>query len=91
MNLSEPDVVNDPDTFPQADERTERSDSRSWKLIKNTNSASRILKILLRCWRKRSDEEMRELAKEELNDSKDRVAELEQELKILLASKGSER
>ena len=31
-----------------------------------------------------SDEEMRELAKEELSDSRKRVEELEQELKILL-------
>ena len=31
-----------------------------------------------------SDEEMRELAKEELNESKARIEELEQELKILL-------
>jgi len=29
-----------------------------------------------------SDEEMRELAKEELNDAKNRVAELENELKV---------
>ena len=34
-----------------------------------------------------SDEEMRELAKEELNDSKKRVEELERELKILLLPK----
>lgn len=34
-----------------------------------------------------SDEEMRELAKEELNDSRKRVEELEQELKILLLPK----
>ena len=34
-----------------------------------------------------SDEEMRELAKEELNDNKKRVEELEQELKILLLPK----
>mgnify|MGYP000593419308 CR=1 FL=1 len=34
-----------------------------------------------------SDEEMRELAKEELNDAKNRVAELENELKILLLPK----
>ena len=34
-----------------------------------------------------NDEEMRELAKEELNESKDRLAELEQELKILLLPK----
>ena len=34
-----------------------------------------------------SDEEMRELAKEELNESKKRVEELEQELKILLLPK----
>ena len=34
-----------------------------------------------------SDEEMRELAKEELNESRKRVEELEQELKILLLPK----
>ena len=34
-----------------------------------------------------SDEEMRELAKEELNDSKARIEELERELKILLLPK----
>ena len=34
-----------------------------------------------------TDEDMRELAKEELNDSKKRVEELEQELKILLLPK----
>ena len=34
-----------------------------------------------------SDEEMRELAKEELNSSKARIEELEQELKILLLPK----
>ena len=34
-----------------------------------------------------SDEEMKELAKEELNESKERVAELEQKLKILLLPK----
>jgi len=34
-----------------------------------------------------NDEEMRELAKEELNESKDRIGELEQELKILLLPK----
>lgn len=34
-----------------------------------------------------SDEEMRELAKEELNDAKDRVESLEQKLKILLLPK----
>ena len=34
-----------------------------------------------------SDEEMRELAKEELKDSKEQVEELEKELKILLLPK----
>lgn len=37
-----------------------------------------------------SDEEMRELAKEELNDAKNRVAELEKELKILASAEGPE-
>ena len=37
-----------------------------------------------------SDEEMRELAKEEMNESKKRIEELEQELKILLLPKRPE-
>ena len=39
------------------------------------------------CLEEESDEEMRELAKEELSDAKKRVEELEQELKILLLPK----
>ena len=45
------------------------------------------MKTAWRCWNEESDEEMRELAKEELNESKARVEELEQELKILLLPK----
>ncbi len=53
----------------------------------NTKNASRQLRTL-EMLEEESDEEMRELAKEEeLNDNKKRVEELEQELKILLLPK----
>ena len=45
------------------------------------------MKTVFLFWREESDEEMKELAKEELSESKKRVEELEQELKILLLQK----
>ena len=45
------------------------------------------LKIVLSMLDEESDEELRELAKEELSESKKRVEELEHELKILLLPK----
>ena len=84
--LQEPDVANDQNRFR--------------KLMKEQNDLTPIVEAYneykeckqaiedsLEMLEEESDEEMRELAKEELNDNKKRVDELEQELKILLLPK----
>ena len=81
--LQEPDVANDQNRFR--------------KLMKEQNDLTPIVEAYKECKQaiedslemleEESDEEMRELAKEELNDNKKRVEELEQELKILLLPK----
>lgn len=84
--LQEPDVANDQNRFRKL--MKEQNDLtpiveayREYKTCKQAIADSlEMLKI-------ESDEEMRELAKEELNDAKKRVEELEHELKILLLPK----
>ena len=84
--LQEPDVANDQNRFR--------------KLMKEQNELTPIVEAYneykdckqaiadsLEMLEEESDEEMRELAKEELNDNKKRVEELEQKLKILLLPK----
>ena len=84
--LQEPDVANDQNRFR--------------KLMKEQNDLTPIVEAYneykeckqaiedsLEMLEEESDEERRELAKEELNDNKKRVEELEQELKILLLPK----
>ena len=84
--LQEPDVANDQNRFR--------------KLMKEQNDLTPIVEAYneykeckqaiedsLEMLEEESDEEMRELEKEELNDNKKRVEELEQELKILLLPK----
>ena len=84
--LQKPDVANDQNRFR--------------KLMKEQNDLTPIVEAYneykeckqaiedsLEMLEEESDEEMRELAKEELNDNKKRVEELEQELKILLLPK----
>ena len=84
--LQEPDVANDQNRFR--------------KLMKEQNDLTPIVEAYneykeckqaiedsLEMLEEESDKEMRELAKEELNDNKKRVEELEQELKILLLPK----
>ena len=84
--LQEPDVANDQNLFRKL--MKEQNDLtpiveayREYKTCKQAIADSlEMLEI-------ESDEEMRELAKEELNDAKKRVEELEHELKILLLPK----
>ena len=81
--LQEPDVANDPERFRKL--MKEQSDLapivEAYQEYKNCKqNVEESLMIL----EEESDEEMRELAKEELNESKARIEELEQELKILL-------
>ena len=84
--LQEPDVANDPERFRKL--MKEQSDIapivEAYQEYKNCKqNVEESLMIL----EEESDEEMRELAKEELNESKARIEELEQELKILLLPK----
>lgn len=84
--LQEPDVVNDQNRFRKL--MKEQNDLapivEAYKEYKSCKQAIEDSLIMLD---EESDEEMRELAKEELNESKNRVEELEQELKILLLPK----
>lgn len=84
--LQEPDVVNDQDRFRRL--MKEQNDLtpivEAYKEYKECKQAIEDSLLMLE---EESDEEMRELAKEELNDSKARVEELEQEMKILLLPK----
>jgi peptide chain release factor 1 len=84
--LSEPDVANDPNRFRKL--MKEQSDLQpivdAYREYKDCNQN---IEDSLAILDEESDEEMRELAKEELNESKNRLGELEQELKILLLPK----
>ena len=84
--LQEPDVANDPERFRKL--MKEQSDLapivEAYQEYKNCKqNVEESLMIL----EEESDEEMRELAKEELNEAKKRVEELENEIKILLLPK----
>ena len=84
--LQEPDVANNPERFRKL--MKEQSDLapivEAYQEYKNCKQNVEESLMLLE---EESDEEMRELAKEELNESKARIEELEQELKILLLPK----
>ena len=81
--LSEPDVANDPNRFRKL--MKEQSDLQPIvEAYKEYKQCKQNIEDSLAMLEEENDEEMRELAKEELNESKDRLAELEQELKILL-------
>ena len=84
--LQEPDVANDQNRFRKL--MKEQSDLapivESYNEYKSAKQAITDSEEMLEM---ESDEEMRELAKEELSSSKKRVEELEHELKILLLPK----
>ncbi len=84
--LSEPDVASNPERFRKL--MKEQSDLTpivdAYKEYKqNQQNIEESLALL----DEESDEDLRELAKEELNDSKTRIEELEEKLKILLLPK----
>lgn len=84
--LSEPDVANDQKRFQKL--MKEQSDlTPIVEAYKEYKQCKQNIEDSLAMLQEESDEEMRELAKEELNDSKARVEELEKELKILLLPK----
>jgi len=84
--LQEPDVASDMNRFRKL--MKEQNDLtpivEAYKAYKESKQA---IEDSLQMLEEESDEEMRELAKEELNEAKDRVEELEKELKILLLPK----
>ena len=84
--LNEPFVVNDQTRFQKL--MKEQSDLQPIvDAYKEYKESKQTVEDSLSMLEEESDEEMRELAKEELNESKARIEELEQELKILLLPK----
>ena len=84
--LQEPDVASDPNRFRKL--MKEQSElTPIVEAYKEYKACKQNIEESLELLEEESDEEMRELAKEELNESKARVEELERELKILLLPK----
>ncbi len=84
--LSEPDVANDPARFRRL--MKEQSDLLPIvEAYKEYKQSKQNIEDSLAILDEESDEEMRELAKEEMNASKARLEELEGQLKILLLPK----
>ncbi|MCM1282678.1 MAG: peptide chain release factor 1 [Muribaculaceae bacterium] len=84
--LSEPDVANDPERFRKL--MKEQSDLLPIvEAYKEYRQCRQNIEDSLAILDEESDEEMRELAKEEMNDSRARLEELEKKLKILLLPK----
>ena len=84
--LSEPDVANDAARFRKL--MKEQSDlAPIVETYKEYKQCKQNIEDSLAMLKEESDEEMRALAKEELNDSKARLEELENKLKILLLPK----
>ena len=84
--LQEPDVASDPNRFRKL--MKEQSElTPIVEAYKEYKACKQNIEESLELLNEESDEDMRELAKEELNESKARVEELEHELKILLLQK----
>ncbi|HIW22265.1 MAG TPA: peptide chain release factor 1 [Candidatus Dorea intestinavium] len=84
--LQEPDVTSNPDRFKKL--MKEQSDLEPIvAAYKKYKAAKQNIEESLAILDEESDEEMKELAKEELQESKKEVEELESELKILLLPK----
>lgn len=84
--LQEPDVANDQNRFRKL--MKEQNDlTPIVEAYKEYKSCKQAIADSLEMLEEETDEEMKELAKEELNESKKRVEELEHELKILLLPK----
>lgn len=84
--LQEPDVANDQNRFRKL-MKEQNELTPIVEAYKEYKACKQAIEDSLQMLEEESDEEMRELAKEELNESKARVEELEKELKILLLPK----
>lgn len=84
--LSEPDVASNPQRFRRL-MKEQSSLTPIVEAYKEYKQCRQNIEDSLLMLEEESDEEMRELAKEELNDSRERLEELENTLKILLLPK----
>ena len=86
LELNDPSIANDQNRFRKL--MKEQSDlAPIVEAFKEYKASKETVEESLAILEEESDEEMRELAKEELNDAKSREAELEEKLKILLLPK----
>ena len=86
QELSEPDVANDTNRFRKL--MKEQNDlTPIVEAFKQYKQEKQNIEDSLMILEEESDEEMREMAKEELNEAKTKVEDLEKELKILLLPK----
>jgi len=86
MLLTEPDIINNQDKYKEL----MREQSELAPIVskyKEYTEAKEGIEDSLAILDEESDEEMKELAKEELNSCKEKLAECEQELKILMLPK----
>ena len=86
QELSEPDVVSDQNRFRNL-MKEQNELAPIVEKYKEYKEAKQTIEDSVEMLEEEHDEEMRELAKEELNESKARIEELEQELKVLLLPK----
>ena len=84
--LQEPDVANDQNRFRKL-MKEQAELTPIVEAYKEYKACKQNIEDSLELLNEESDEEMRELAKEELNEAKKRVEELENEIKILLLPK----
>ena len=84
--LQEPDVASDQNRFRKL-MKEQNELTPIVEAYKEYKACRQTIEDSLQMLEEESDEEMRELAKEELNDSKARVEELEHDLKVLLLPK----
>lgn len=84
--LQEPDVANDQERFRKL-MKEQNELTPIVEAYKEYKASKQAIQDSLDMLEEESDEEMRELAKEELSEAKARVEELEHELKILLLPK----
>ena len=84
--LQEPDVASDQNRFRKL-MKEQNELTPIVEAYKEYKGCKQAIEDSLQMLEEESDEEMRELAKEELNDSKAKVEELEHDLKVLLLPK----
>lgn len=88
--LNDPNVVSDQSNFRKL--MKEQSDlAPIVELYRKYKEAQETIQDSLAILDEESDEEMRELAKEEMNEAKASIPEMEEQLKILLLPKDEQR